>query len=173
MFYKWLWKQNTSCVATLSAGEPWAFLPLSSTNPSRCGITRHFFLLSMNYFLSAGISLKCSNPCSIKLTSFCKWQLATEQFRCAEIVPVKQNNQTFICIPFTLRKLQYRFNVKRVRSGLLSCGTLRRMLSQQQIEAWNSLSAAELLPVVQNKFIWRAKKKISLVCTSCQRFCYT
>lgn len=98
----------------------------------RGGITRHFFLLSVKYFLSAGIGLKCSNPYPIKLTSFCKWQLATEQFRGAEIVPVKQNNQTFVCISFTLRKLQHRFNIKLVSSVLLSCGTLKRMLSQLQ-----------------------------------------
>lgn len=125
-------------MAALSTGVHWAFLPFSSTHPRSLQRWHYqaYLLLPMNCFIFAQINFKRSNPYSIKLISLSqfKWQLATEQFRGTEIVRIKQNNQMFICIPFTLRKLQRKFNVKHMPSVLLSCKTLKRLLSQQQIE---------------------------------------
>lgn len=103
----------------------------------RRGIIRHFFSLPVNYFLSVEISLKLHNAYPIKYTSLLvvngSWQKNSSKVH--EIIHIKQNNQTFICIPFTLRKVQHSFNIRHILNVVFGCKDLKRVLSQQQMEA--------------------------------------
>lgn len=62
---------SISCVATLPATVPWAFLPLPYTHKSNLQRLHYqsLFLLPVNYFLFVEISLKWPNAYPIKFTS--------------------------------------------------------------------------------------------------------